>query len=162
MGKTNKDDKPRATDPLINKKAKFNFELMEFYEAGIVLTGSEVKSLREKKGNLTDCFAKVRNHEVFLENFQIPPYINGGYANHPEIRPRKLLLKAKEIVKIDRAMREKGLVLIATRCYFKNNRLVKVEVALAKPKKLYDKREDIQKKEAKIEIERAVKEKLRR
>ncbi len=162
MGKTSKDDKPRATDPLINKKARFNFELFDTFEAGIVLTGSEVKSLREKKGNLTDCFAKIRNGEVFLENFQIPPYKDGGYANHPEIRSRKLLLKAKEIVKIDRAMKEKGLVLIGTRCYFKNNRLVKIEVALAKPKKLFDKRDDIQKKEAKIEIERAVKERLRR
>ncbi|BDA78429.1 SsrA-binding protein [Leptospira kobayashii] len=162
MGKTTKDDKPRATDPLVNKKAKFNFELIEFYEAGIVLTGSEVKSLRGKKGNLTDCFAKIKNGEVFLENFQIPPYKDGGYANHPEIRPRKLLLKAKEIAKIERATKEKGLVLIATKCYFKDNRLVKVEVATAKPKKLFDKREDIQKKEAKIEIERAMKDKLRR
>ncbi len=162
MGKTTKDDKPRSTDPLINKKAKFNFELFETFEAGVVLTGSEVKSLRDKKGNLTDCFAKIRGGEVYLENFQIPPYKDGGYANHPEIRPRKLLLKAKEIIKIDRAMKEKGLVLIATRCYFKNNRLVKIEIALAKPKKLYDKREDIQKKEAKIEIERAVKERLKR
>ncbi len=107
-------------------------------------------------------FAKIRNGEVFLENFQIPPYKDGGYANHPEIRPRKLLLKAKEIAKIERATKEKGLVLIATRCYFKDNRLVKVEVATAKPKKLFDKREDIQKKEAKIEIERAMKDKLRR
>jgi len=162
MGKTTKDDKPRATDPLVNKKARFNFELFDTFEAGVVLTGSEVKSLRDKKGNLTDCFAKIRNGEVFLENFQIPPYKDGGYANHPEIRPRKLLLNSKEIVKIDRAMREKGLVLIATKSYFKNNRLVKIEIALAKPKKLYDKREDMQKKEAKIEIERAVKERLKR
>ncbi|XDD55507.1 SsrA-binding protein SmpB [Leptospira sp. WS4.C2] len=162
MGKTKKDDKPRGTDPLINKKAKFNFELLDSFEAGIVLTGSEVKALREKKGNLTDCFAKVRNGEVFLENFQIPPYKDGGYANHPEIRPRKLLLKAKEIQKIDRFIKEKGLVLIATRCFFKNNRLVKIDVALAKPKKLYDKRDDIQKKEAKIDMERAMKEHLRK
>ncbi|PJZ82764.1 SsrA-binding protein SmpB [Leptospira meyeri] len=162
MGKTKKDDKPRGTDPLINKKAKFNFELLDSFEAGVVLTGSEVKSLREKKGNLTDCFAKVRNGEVFLENFQIPPYKNGGYANHPEIRPRKLLLKAKEIEKIDRSIKEKGLVLVATRCFFKNNRLVKIDIALAKPKKLYDKRDDIQKKEAKIDMERAMKEHLRR
>ncbi|MCU0823353.1 MAG: SsrA-binding protein SmpB [Leptospira sp.] len=162
MGKTNKDEKPRGTDPLVNKKAKFNFELLDSFEAGIVLTGSEVKSLRDKKGNLTDCFAKVKNGEVFLENFQIPPYKDGGYANHPEIRPRKLLLHAKEIQKIDRAIKEKGLVLIATKCYFKDNKLVKVNVSLAKPKKLYDKREDIQKKEAKIDMERAMKGNLRK
>jgi len=152
---TSKPKKDNKAEPLFNKKAKFNFELMEFWEAGIVLTGSEVKSLREKKGNLTDCFAKLRNGELFLENFSIPPYKNGGYANHPEIRPRKLLLKAKEIQKIERAMKEKGLVIIATKSYFKNNRFVKVEIATAKPKKLYDKREDIQKREAKIEMERA-------
>ncbi|GBF49509.1 SsrA-binding protein [Leptospira ryugenii] len=162
MAKSAKDPKKSAPDALINKKAKFNFELSEFFEAGIVLTGSEVKSLRDKKGNLTDCFAKVRNGEIFLENFQIPPYVNGGYANHPEIRPRKLLLNRKEIQRIDRAIREKGLVLIATKSYFKNQKLVKVEVALGKPKKLFDKRDDIQKRESKIEVERALKERQRK
>ncbi len=153
----NKPKESEKTEAIVNKKARFNFELIEFWEAGIVLTGSEVKALRERKGNLTDCFAKIRNGEVFLENFSIPPYKNGGYANHPEIRPRKLLLKSAEIGKLARATKEKGYTLIATKCYFKNNKLVKIEIATAKPKKLYDKREDLQKKEAKIEIERAFK-----
>lgn len=83
-----------------NKKAKFNFELLETVEAGIILTGSEVKSLREKKANLTDAFARIRNGEAFLENFHITPYKNGGYANHPEVRSRKLLFKRKEILKL--------------------------------------------------------------
>jgi len=154
-----KSEKSENREPLVNKKARFNFELLDSYEAGIVLTGSEVKSLRDKKGNLTDCFAKLKGSEIFLENFQIPPYKNGGYANHPEIRSRKLLLKASEIEKISRSIKEKGLVLIATKCYFKNNRYVKIEIATAKPKKLYDKREDLQKKEAKIEMQRALKHK---
>lgn len=132
--------------PLVNKKAKFNFELISFIEAGIVLSGSEVKSLRDKKGNLTDAFAKIKNGEVFLENFSIAPYKNGGYANHPEIRPRKLLLHKKEIEKLERQVKEKGLVLVATKVYFKNNLRVKVEIAVGKPKKLHDKRDDLQKK----------------
>lgn len=149
--------KKENTDIVINKKAKFDFELLEFYEAGIVLTGSEVKSLREKKANLTDGFAKIKNDEVFLENFHITPYRNGGYANHPEVRPRKLLLKRKEIMKIHKLMKEKGYVLIATKTYFSESQFVKVQISLARPKKLHDKRETIQKKEAKIEIDRALK-----
>ncbi|AOP34651.1 SsrA-binding protein [Leptospira sp. 201903070] len=143
--------------PLVNKKAKFNFELISFIEAGIVLTGSEVKSLREKKGNLTDAFAKIKNGEIFLENFSITPYKNGGYANHPEIRARKLLLHKREIEKLDRQVKEKGLVLVATKVYFKNNLRVKVEIAVAKPKKIHDKRDDMQKKDAQQEIARALK-----
>ncbi|TGK10011.1 SsrA-binding protein [Leptospira fletcheri] len=154
MGKKKEETGPQ---PLVNKKARFNFELISFIEAGIVLSGSEVKSLREKKANLTDAFAKIKGGEVFLDSFSITPYKNGGYANHPEIRPRKLLLKKKEIDKLDRQIKEKGLVLIATKVYFKDNRWAKVELALAKPKKLYDKREDLKKSDAKMEIARAIK-----
>ena len=77
----------------VNKKARFNFELLNFIEAGIVLMGSEVKSLREKKANLTDAFATIKNGEVYLQNFHISPYINKGYSDQPEVRPRKQLLK---------------------------------------------------------------------
>lgn len=158
MGK--KKEKDSGTpQPLVNKKARFNFELIQFVEAGIVLSGSEVKSLREKKANLTDAFAKIKNGEVYLDSFSITPYKNGGYSNHPEIRPRKLLLKRKEIEKLDKQVKEKGLVLVATKVYFKDNRWAKVELALAKPKKLYDKREDLKKNDAKIEIARALKSK---
>ncbi len=149
--------KKESTDIVQNKKARFEFELLEFYECGIVLSGSEVKSLREKKANLTDAFAKIKNSEVFLENFHITPYRNGGYANHPEVRARKLLLKRKEIEKIHKLMKEKGYVLVAVKTYFSESQFVKVQIATARPKKLHDKRETIQKKEAKIEIERALK-----
>ncbi|PJZ70353.1 SsrA-binding protein [Leptospira perolatii] len=156
MGKK-KEAENQGPQPLVNKKARFNFELISFIEAGIVLSGSEVKSLREKKANLTDAFAKIKNGEVFLESFSITPYKNGGYANHPEIRPRKLLLHKKEIDKLERQVKEKGLVLVATKIYFKDRKWVKVELALAKPKKLYDKREDLKKSDAKVEIARALK-----
>jgi SsrA-binding protein len=142
---------------VVNKKAKFNYELIKFIEAGICLTGSEVKSLREKKANLTDSFAKIRKGEVYLYSFHITPYKNGGYANHPELRPRKLLLHKKEIIDLERKVKEKGLVIVAVKAYFKDNKHVKVEIALAKPKKLYDKRDDLQKKDTKLEIERALK-----
>jgi len=144
-------------EPLLNKKARFDFELFDTIEAGIMLSGSEVKSLRDKKANLNDSFAVIRKNEVFLQNFNITPYKDGGYANHPEIRPRKLLLHKKEITKLDRQIREKGLVLVAVKCYFKNNKYVKIELALAKPKKLYDKRETLKKKDADMEIRRSLK-----
>ena len=144
-------------EPLVNKKARFDYELLSFIEAGIVLSGSEVKSIREKKANLNDAFAIIKNGEVILQNFNITPYKNRGYANQPEIRPRKLLLHKKEIEKLDRTIREKGLALVAVKCYFKNNQYVKVELALAKPKKLYDKRETLKKRDADIEINRALK-----
>ncbi|MCC6275266.1 MAG: SsrA-binding protein SmpB, partial [Leptospiraceae bacterium] len=141
----------------VNKKARFNFELLSFIEAGIVLIGSEVKSLREKKANLTDAFATIKNGEVYLQNFHITPYMNRGYSEQPEVRPRKLLLKQSEIGKLEKQIKEKGLTLVATRCYFKNNKYAKVELAVAKPKKAYDKRETLMKKDAKMEIDRAMK-----
>lgn len=144
-------------DIVLNKKARFDFEILESMETGIVLTGSEVKSLRDKRGNITDAFARIKNGEVFLEGFNISPYVNGGYANHPEVRQRKLLLKRKEISRLDRMVREKGLVLVAMKAYFNPKDFIKVQLALAKPKKLFDKRDTIQKREAKIEIERALK-----
>ncbi|MCB1159989.1 MAG: SsrA-binding protein [Leptospiraceae bacterium] len=145
----------------VNKKAGFNFELLEFLEAGIVLTGSEVKSCREKKANLTDAFAKIKGGEIFLESFHITPYVNGGYANHPELRARKLLLHRKEIDKLERKVKEKGLVVVATKAYFKEGKFVKIQIALAKPKKQYDKRDDLQKRDSQREIDRALKNRSR-
>lgn len=159
MSKKSKQESSNLKEIAVNKKAKFNFELLESLEAGIVLKGSEVKSLREKKCNLTDAFARIKHGEVFLENFNIVPYKNGGYANHPEIRPRKLLLHKKEILKLERAVKEKGLVLVGVRAYFNERQKVKIQLALGKPKKLYDKRDTIQSREAKIEMERAFKRK---
>jgi SsrA-binding protein len=155
-------EKSKRIEPLVNKKARFNFELGDEFEAGIVLTGTEVKALREKKGNLTDSFAKAKNGEIFLENFQIPQYKNKGYIVHNELRSKKLLLHKKEITRLERAVKEKGVVLIAVKCYFKDNKKFKVIIAMGKPKKLHDKREDMQKKEAKLDIEREMKNRLKR
>lgn len=146
---------------VVNKKARFDFELLEFLEVGIVLTGSEVKSLREKKANLTDAFAQVKNGELILQNFHITPYKNGGYANHVEVRPRKLLAHKKEIVRLEKQIKEKGLALVGVKIYFNEKQFIKVQIATAKPKKLYDKRDSLQKKEAKIEIDRAMKQRNR-
>jgi len=146
---------------VVNKKARFDFELLEFLEVGIVLTGSEVKSLREKKANLTDAFAQVKNGELILQNFHITPYKNGGYANHTEVRPRKLLAHKKEIIRLEKQIKEKGLALVGVKIYFNEKQFIKLQIATAKPKKLYDKRESLQKKEAKIEIDRAMKQRNR-
>jgi SsrA-binding protein len=152
-----KKEKDHTGEIAVNKKAKFNFELLEFFEAGIMLQGSEVKSLREKNCNLTDAFAKIKKGELYLENFNIVPYHHGGYANHPEIRSRKLLMHRKEIMKMERSIKEKGLVLVAVKAYFNDRQFVKIQLALGKPKKLHDKRDTIQTREAKIEIERGMK-----
>jgi SsrA-binding protein len=160
----NKEKETKTTgykEIVVNKKARFDFELMEFLETGIVLTGSEVKSLREKKANLTDAFAQVKDGELILQNFHISPYKNGGYANHQEVRPRKLLAHKKEIVKLQRQIKEKGLVLIGVKIYFNEKQFIKVQIATAKAKKLYDKRESLQKKEAKVEMDRALKQRNR-
>ena len=159
MAKKNK-EKYKQRQPLVNKKARFNFELQSTIEAGIMLTGSEVKSLRDNKGNLNDAYAVIKRGEVFLHNFNISPYTDGGYSNHPEIRPRKLLLHKKEIEKLERQIKEKGLALVAVKCYFKSNKFVKVELALAKPKKLYDKRETMKKQDAKKEMDREMKNRI--
>lgn len=145
------------SDIAVNKKARFNFELLDFFEAGIILTGSEVKSLREKKANLTDSYAQVKGSELVLYNSHISPYKNGGYANHEENRTRKLLVHKKEILKLERLTKEKGQVIVAVKLYFNEKGFVKVQLATAKPKKEFDKREDMQKKESKIEMERALK-----
>ncbi|MBK8394051.1 MAG: SsrA-binding protein SmpB [Leptospiraceae bacterium] len=156
-----KEEKSGYKEIVVNKKARFDFELLEFLEVGIVLSGSEVKSLREKKANLTDAFAQVKNGELILQSFHITPYKNGGYANHPEVRPRKLLAHKKEIIKLEKQLKEKGLAIVAVKIYFNEKQFVKLQIATGKPKKLYDKRESLQKKEAKIEIDRAMKQRNR-
>jgi SsrA-binding protein len=155
MGKRNKENS--SSEIAVNKRARFNFELFEIYECGVMLCGSEVKSLRLKQANLTDAFAKFRNNELFLESFHITPYANGGYSNHIEVRPRKLLLKKKELVKLERQIKEKGLVIVAVKSYFNDRGFAKVQIATAKPKKNFDKRETLQKRDAKMEIARAFK-----
>jgi len=140
----------------INRKAKHEYSFLQIYEAGIVLQGTEVKSLREGKANFADSYASVRNNEAWLIGLHISPYKQGNINNHEPVRDRKLLLNRSEIRKLIVKINEKGLTLIPYRLYFKNGK-VKVELALAKGKKTYDKREDIKKRDLKREQERNIK-----
>jgi len=140
-----------------NKKAYHDYFIEEKFEAGMVLRGTEVKSLRMGKANLNDSFALVKNGEAFLHNLHISPYDFGNRENHDPDRMRKLLLHKKEITKLFGKVREQGYSLVPLRLYFREG-LVKVEMGLAKGKKLYDKREDMKQKDMKREVSQALKE----
>ena len=137
-----------------NKKARHEYHIEDTYETGIVLNGTEVKSLRIGRGNLLDSYARVENGEMMLYNMHISPYEQGNRYNHEPKRVRKLLMHKSEIMRLFGSVREKGYSLIPTKAYFKDGR-VKVELALAKGKKTYDKRQDLAEKDARREIERA-------
>lgn len=143
-----------------NRKAYFNFEIEDSFEAGIALLGSEVKSLRGGKANLSDSYGKFRGGEVYLVEAHISPYEQAGRQNHEPLRERKLLLHKKEIKKLLGKVSERGFSLIPLKMYFKNGK-VKVEMALARGKKTYDKREAIKKKDQRREMERMAKYRLR-
>ncbi len=143
-----------------NRKARHEYHILETYEAGISLTGTEVKSLRVGKANLQDSFARVENGELMLYNMHISPYAQGNQFNHEPKRTRRLLMHKQEIMRLLGKTREKGLALIPLKVYFKNG-LAKVELALAKGKKLYDRRDDIAAKDAQREMDRAVKERMK-
>lgn len=123
-----------------NRQAYHNYDLLETYECGVALTGTEVKSIREGRINLKDGYAIIRNGEAWLVGVHISPYSHGGRLNHDPTRMRKLLLHKSEIMRLFGKVRERGLTLIPTRCYLKNGK-VKLEVALARGKKLHDKRQ---------------------
>ena len=137
-----------------NKKAFFDYFIENKYEAGIVLTGTEIKSIRKGSANLKDCYARVKNNEVFLINMYIAPYDEGNRFNHDERRERKLLLNKKEIYKIRDKVEKESYSLVPVRLYLKNGR-AKIEIAIAKGKKLYDKRQSIKEKDIKRDIEKA-------
>ncbi len=139
-----------------NRKAFHDFHLLETFEAGLVLLGTEVKAIREGRVNLRDSFARVEDGEVFLYNVHISPYSHRGYADHEPLRRRKLLLHRAEIRKLIGKTVEKGMTLVPTRLYFKDGR-VKVAVSLAKGKQLYDKRETERRREADRETRAAIK-----
>lgn len=136
-----------------NKKAYHDYDILEKFEAGIVLLGTEVKSLREGRANLKDSYARVKKGEVFLQGLHISPYTHASYNNHEPERVRKLLLHAHEIKRLTGKTQERGLALIPLKLYFSKGK-VKVELALAQGKKLYDKRESIKRKEENRELDR--------
>lgn len=144
-----------------NKKATHDFDIEETYEAGIQLTGPEVKSVRAGRANLRESYARVRDGEVFLLGAHISPYQNATHVHQNPTRERKLLLHRKEIDRLAGKLNEQGKTLIPLRLYTKNGR-IKLELAVASRKKLYDKRREIARRSAQREIERAMKERLRR
>jgi len=139
-----------------NRQARHNYFIDETYEAGLVLLGSEVKSLRDGKANLVDSYAQIRRGEAFLINAHISPYAGANQFNHEPTRTRKLLLHAREIERLTGKTKERGLTLIPLKLYFKDGR-AKVELGLARGKKLYDKRDTLRRKVAEREVERSLK-----
>ena len=138
-----------------NRKARHNYDIEDTYEAGIVLTGTEVKSLRAGRASLVDGYAEVRDGEVWLRNVHIPEYDQGSWTNHEPRRSRKLLMRRDEISRLIGKTRERGLTLIPLSLYFKDG-YAKVEIALAKGKRTHDKRQALAEKQAKREAERAM------
>jgi SsrA-binding protein len=132
---------------ITNKRAFFDYQLVEKYEAGIVLTGSEIKSIRQAKVNLGDAYCYFKEGELFVKNMHISPYEHGGFANHQPTRDRKLLLHKHELRKLYRAVKEDGYTIVPVRLYITKKGLAKLEIALAKGKKTYDKRETIKKRD---------------
>lgn len=143
-----------------NKKARHEYFILETYECGIELFGTEVKSIREGKINLTDSYAGISNGEVWIKGMNISPFEKGNIFNRDPLRERKLLMHKREILKLYQTLKEQGLSLVPLKVYLKGS-LVKVEIALVRGKKLYDKREDIAKKDAKRNMGRALKNNMR-
>ena len=141
---------------IVNRQARHNYQIFDTFEAGIVLTGTEIKSIRNGKANLRDSYANIKNGEVFLLNMQISLYDEGNRFNHNETRTRKLLLHKKEILKLNDKIRLDGYTLIPLKLYFKKN-IAKIELGLAKGKKDYDKRETIKERDIKRELEKKYK-----
>ncbi|WP_165060873.1 MULTISPECIES: SsrA-binding protein SmpB [unclassified Adlercreutzia] len=140
-----------------NRRAFHEYEILETFEAGIELTGTEVRSLRDNNAQLTDAFALIRRGETWLSNFHISPYANGNIANVDPDRRRKLLLHKKQIRYLASKTQEKGFALVPLKIYFNKNGLVKVELALARGKKLHDKRQSMRERDMKRDIDRALK-----
>jgi len=153
MSKANPD--PDVQSIAKNRQARHDYAIIDSWEAGIVLTGTEVKALREGKANITDAYGIVKNGEIFLLNLHISPYERGGYVNHEPTRTRKLLLHRKEIRRLIGAVEREGLTLIALELYFKKGK-AKVALALGKGKKLHDKRETERQRDANREVARAL------
>jgi len=140
-----------------NRKAHRDYTILETIECGVELKGSEVKSLRQGRMNLEDSFARIENNEVILYNTHISPYLEASYLNVEPKRPRRLLLRKNQIRKLFGQISQRGFTLIPLKAYFSERGFAKIELALAKGKKLYDRREDMRRREAEREIRRALK-----
>lgn len=147
----------RTMAELKNRSAYFEYLIDTNYEAGIVLLGTEIKSLREGKASFNDSYCLLHKGEIWLKHFHIAEYSHGSVNNHEPLRDRKLLLHKKEIKKIESKLKEKGYTLIPLRIFFNEKNLAKIEIGLAKGKKLHDKRESIKQKEVEREMKRHLK-----
>ena len=137
-----------------NRQASFEFELLDKFIAGLVLRGTEIKSIREGKVNLQDGYCYFNNSELFVKGINITPYAQGTHYNHEAQRERKLLLKKTELAKLERKVEEKGLTLVPVRLFINDRGFAKLEIALARGKKMHDKRENIKERDAKRELDR--------
>lgn len=144
------------TPTIKNRKARYEYHIEETYEAGIVLQGTEVKSLRNGNASLNESFAMLQDGEVWLRDMYIKPYKEGSYTNHDERRPRKLLLNKREIAELDKAVDQKGYTLIPLKLYFKKG-YAKILLGIAKGKQQHDKRQDIKERDVKRELNRKYK-----
>lgn len=140
-----------------NKKAKYEYEFVEKFTAGIQLFGTEIKSIRNNKASIAEAYAVMVKNELFIRNMYIANYENGGHFNHESKRDRKLLLNKLELSKINKKIKNKGLTIIPTRLFISKNGWAKINIAVAKGKKIYDKREDLKTKDIKREIDRKLK-----
>lgn len=140
-----------------NKRAGFDFEIIQSFEAGIMLTGSEIKSIRDGGGSINEAFCLLRDEELYIKNMNIPEYSHGSYSNHEPTRLRKLLLKKRELERITAKIKEKGFSIIPVRVFINERGFAKIEVALARGKKKFDKRDSLKQKETKREMDRVMK-----
>jgi len=148
---------PKSNINIKNKKASFEYELIERLVAGIQLTGTEIKSIRGGKVSMNDSYCQFHNGELFVKNIHISEYELGNINNHPAKRDRKLLLSKRELQKLDRKLKESGNTIVPTRMFINDRGLAKLEIALAKGKKVYDKRETLKQKDSQREMDRMMK-----
>lgn len=149
--------KPKKTIEIVNRRAGFEYQLIDRIEAGIVLAGTEIKSIRQGKANLNDAYCYFKKGELYIRSMFIAEYDFGTYFNHEPRRPRKLLLKRTELRKLEKRVKERGLTIVPVRLYLNERGFAKLEIALAQGKKVFDKRKTIKEKDAKRDIERSTK-----
>ncbi|HBI01473.1 MAG TPA: SsrA-binding protein SmpB [Flavobacterium sp.] len=147
----------QKTINILNKRAKFDYEILERYDAGIVLTGTEIKSIRLGKASITESFCEFHNGELFVINSQVEEYLYGTHYNHKAKSERKLLLNKKELKSLEKSMQNKGLTIVPLRLYINEKGYAKMEIALCRGKKNYDKRETIKDRDTKRDIDRVKK-----
>jgi SsrA-binding protein len=155
MNKEEQEIRKKSPIQIKNKKASFEYFFVETYTAGIVLTGTEIKSIRNGKASLVDTYCTIYNGEVWVKNMYVAPYFYGSFANHATRRDRKLLLNKREIRKLQEAEKTPGLTIVPILIFIGENGRAKMDIALARGKKLYDKRQSIREKEDKREMDRA-------